>query len=234
MIENQSDETATSIVDNVDRPGLQTPESTLLETKEEKCSDALDIDEAFETISGFGKLQFRANLILACGWNASSIWWSNIYTLFLAPEYLCLYENNNQFIRCDEDAICAKRGTNELVDFHIDWTQPQSLHNWYEKFDLLCQQDFIKWALFSFYALQPLVLLRLPSLTDRYGRKIPVQVGAVISTVLYTIMIFNSNKYILMAVMALQGAMIPLQFNIAYVYLIELMPRKYQTTVSTI
>ena len=61
-----------------------------------------------------------------------------------------------------------------------------------------------------------------------------MQVGAVISTVLYTIMIFTSNKYVLMAVMALQGAMIPLQFNIAYVYLIELMPRKFQTTISTI
>ena len=55
-----------------------------------------------------------------------------------------------------------------------------------------------------------------------------------ISTVLYTVMIFTSNKYVLMAVMALQGAMIPLQFNIAYVYLIELMPRKFQTTISTI
>lgn len=108
------------------------------------------------------------------------------------------------------------------------------MHNWHEKFGLLCQQDYIKWALFSYYATQPLVLLWLPSLTDKVGRKKVVQIGAFISTLLNTMMIFTSNKYILITVLALQGAMTPISFNITFIYLLELMPTRSQTLVSTV
>ena len=47
-------------------------------------------------------------------------------------------------------------------------------------------------------------------------------------------MILTTNQYILIFVMALQGTMTPISFNIAFIYLQELMPSRSQTAVSTL
>jgi len=49
------------------------------------------LEMALVEIGGFGRLQWLANVILACGWLSTSMWWSNIPTLLLEPKYLCLY-----------------------------------------------------------------------------------------------------------------------------------------------
>ena len=169
---------------------------------------------------------------MACGWNATSIWWSNIYTLFLPPKYLCLYSDSDNYETCEEEVICDNSPS--LIDYKIDWSQETSLHNWYERFDLQCQSKFVNMALFSYYATQPIILLWLPRLTDKIGRKVAVQFGVVISAILYTVLMLTSNKFVLFATIAMQGALVPLYFNVAFIYLLELMPIKSQSGVSSV
>ena len=89
-------------------------------------------------------------------------------------------------------------------------------------------------ALFSYYATQPIILLWLPRLTDKIGRKVAVQFGVVISAILYTVLMLTSNKFVLFATIAMQGALVPLYFNVAFIYLLELMPIKSQSGVSSV
>ena len=159
------------------------------------------IEEAYQQAGGFAKLQWFANMIFACGWNAQSIWWSNIYTLLLAPAYQCKYKGEENYEDCDQDTICDSDGGS--LQYRIDWSQPQSLHNWFEKFDLLCDYQFVKMAPFSFFAAQALVVWWAPRLTDRIGRKKIVQVFSATTTILYSVMIFTKNKYVLLVMIVL-------------------------------
>ena len=111
-------------------------ESTLLSScivsdgpTEEK---ALSAEECLKQAGGFGKLQWMASVILASGWNATSMWWSNIYTLLLAPKYLC------SGTECTEEDTCLDSTT----EWTIDWDAPESLHNWFQKFDLRCEASW--------------------------------------------------------------------------------------------
>ena len=81
-------------------------------------------------------------------------------------------------------------------------------------------------APFSFFAAQAVVVWWAPRLTDKIGRKLIVQIFSAISTILYSIIIFTKNKYVLLVMIVLQGMSTPLFFNVSFVYLLELMPRK--------
>lgn len=99
----------------------------------------------------------------------------------------------------------------------------------------MCENKFISSLIVSsFYAGMLSVLWWVPVLSDRHGRKNLVQSGSVINSILYTVLLLTSNKFMLMAVIFLTGASMSLTFTVGFIYLIELMPKNRQAVVSTV
>jgi MFS family permease len=76
--------------------------------------------------------------------------------------------------------------------------------------------------------------LIVPRLGDLYGRKIPYAVSMGASLVVHLGLILSHNIYLTMALFFLLGLTCPGKSNIAYVYLLELVPTKMQTSVGTV
>ena len=64
----------------------------------------------------------------------------------------------------------------------------------------------------------------MPRLSDRFGRKLVVQIGAIVASLFYTVLLLTSNQMVLMGVILGYGMVMPLQFTIGFIYLLELMP----------
>ena len=68
-------------------------------------------------------------------------------------------------------------------------------------------------------------LLWIPRISDLHGRKRVLICGLVISTILYTLMLFVTSLDLLIAIMFGLGAMRTINISLSFVYMIELMPR---------
>ena len=69
-------------------------------------------------------------------------------------------------------------------------------------------------------------LLWIPRISDLHGRKRVLISGLVISTILYTLMLFVTSLDLLIAIMFGLGAMRTINISLSFVYMIELMPRE--------
>lgn len=79
----------------------------------------------------------------------------------------------------------------------------------------------------SFFVGQLLTVAWLPRVSDRYGRKLGVQVSAALSIVLFIVLLLTGNKFVLATVLLLFGMLFPLTTYVAQIYMLELTPRKY-------
>ena len=75
--------------------------------------------------------------------------------------------------------------------------------------------------------------LIVPRLGDLYGRKIPYLASVGPSLLVHLGLILSQNIYLTMALFLFLGFTCPGKSNIAYVYLLELVPSKMQTYVGT-
>jgi MFS family permease len=75
--------------------------------------------------------------------------------------------------------------------------------------------------------------LFIPRLGDLYGRRIPYLISLGVSVGVYLGLILSNNIYLTMAMFFLLGLATPGKSNIAYVYLLELVPTDWQTYVGT-
>ena len=130
------------------------------------------IDQKFEEVGGFGIFQFLASIALIFGINSQAWWMYNLAYLIEPPTYLCLINGTwKSGDSCTIDDICQKKPY--ITDYKIDFDQGSgSLHNWWEKLDLLCmpewQTHFMGTAFFVGWCS---TLLWLPRLSDKHGRK---------------------------------------------------------------
>lgn len=75
--------------------------------------------------------------------------------------------------------------------------------------------------------------LFIPRLGDTLGRRLPCIVSISSSLVIYLGLILSQNIYLTMVLFCLLGFTCPGKSNIAYIYLLELVPTKMQTYVGT-
>ena len=76
-------------------------------------------------------------------------------------------------------------------------------------------------------------ILWVPRYADIYGRKYLVAYNNLVSLVLYLGTLFAPSVYVLGAILFVQGLFNSIRTNIAFLYMIELMPKKYQSKVGT-
>ena len=76
-------------------------------------------------------------------------------------------------------------------------------------------------------------LLWLPAFADRYGRKRLFWAGQLLDLLLYVGLLLTDNLIVMICIWFSFGLLTSLRTNVGYVYLMELLPRKAQTPVTS-
>ena len=92
------------------------------------------------------------------------------------------------------------------------------------KVGLLGSALFVGWAS---------TLLWLPSFGDKYGRRNLFAVCMALNLVMYTLLMFTQNIDLMLICIFVQGALNSIRVNIGYLYLLEMMPKHFQTTAGS-
>lgn len=78
-----------------------------------------------------------------------------------------------------------------------------------------------------------ITLLWLPSFADRYGRKPFFWAAMVLDVALYVGLLFTHNMIVMICIWFTFGLLTSLRTNVGYVYLMELLPKRVQTAVTS-
>lgn len=150
--------------------------------------------------------------------------------LELWPDYTCSASVLKD--DCTHELMCNNPGNPELI--RVDWGSTRSLHNWVEKLDLVCEPSWKVGLIGSMYLFGwSAGCLFVPRMGDVYGRRWPYLISMGISLFVYLGLILSNNVNLTMALFFLLGLCTPGKSNIAYVYLLELVPTDWQTYVGT-
>jgi len=116
----------------------------------------------------------------------------------------------------------------------IDWTDPDSLHNWVEKLDLTCKPSWKIGMLGSaFFIGWICTILIIPRQSDTHGRKIFWQVGMFLQTLCFVVMDWTHSLDVMIGVIFMIGCLSSIRISIGYVYMMELLPKNKQTAVGS-
>ena len=92
----------------------------------------------------------------------------------MPPNYICTIQDGST-VSCTREEICDSTMLSgvSVTEWQVDWDSEHSLHNWYDKMDLVCTpKTTIASIGTAFFAGWTLTLFFLPRLADIYGRKL--------------------------------------------------------------
>lgn len=160
---------------------------------------------------------------------------NSLIYLELWPTYTCdknvvpLQEDCNHYLMCQRE-----QGKVWDTVISIDWSSTTSLHNWVEKFDLVCVDAWKIGLIGSMYPFGwSLGCLFVPRLGDVLGRRLPFLVSVAISILLYFGVLVSQTIYLNMALFFMIGMTMPGKTSVSYVYLLEMVPHEWKTAVGT-
>lgn len=144
--------------------------------------------------------------------------------LELWPDYICDPKIDKK--DCNRELMCKNPDNYNLI--HVDWSSTRSLENWVDRLDLICQPNWKVGLLGSMYLLGwSLACLVVPRLGDLYGRRWPYIFSVVFSLLVYLGLILSKNVNLSLVLYFLLGISTPGKSNVAYVYLLELVPTEW-------
>jgi hypothetical protein len=123
---------------------FEVPQSKVEDTK------GLTMDEAFIAAGGFGKLitqqydyiigKFQAfMLVMYIMAFTSGSYFCYCYDYLVAkPSYLC-ETNGGPYVSCTASEICSMQDMGQVVNYKIDFSDPNSIENLVGQLDLLCK-----------------------------------------------------------------------------------------------
>ena len=128
--------------------------------------------------------------------------------------------------------MCKTPNNPDMI--RVNWDSTRSLHNWVDKLDLVCEPSWKIGLLGSMYLFGwSAACLFVPRMGDIYGRKWPYAISTGLSLGVYLGLILSNNINLSLALFFFLGICTPGKSNIAYVYLLELVPIDWQTYVGT-
>lgn len=155
--------------------------------------------------------------------------------LELWPTYQCDKRVIPVDENCNHEAMCQReQGLLPESVISVNWTSHTSLHNWVDRLDLVCEQPWKIGFIGSMYQFGwAMGCLFVPRLGDVLGRRLPFFISLGCSVLVYLGLILSQNILLTMTLFFFLGLSTPGKSNIAYVYLLELVPTDWQTYVGT-
>ena len=156
------------------------------------------------------------------------------YLLQTPDTYICTYttEVPEGSDICTQENICD--GDPRIATWEADPYSDKYIDNWQQRLDLTCV-DPMKYGMIgaSLFIGWSMTLLWLPSFADRNGRRKYFFACMVLDLGLFTALMFTKNLYVMIAIFFCFGLLTSIRTNVGYVYLMEMLPKKAQTPVTT-
>lgn len=151
---------------------------------------------------------------------------NSLIYLELWPTYKCdpnvvtNQEDCNHYLMCKREQGLIPESVIE-----VDWSSTTSLHNWVEKFDLVCVEAWKIGLIGSMYPFGwALGCLFVPRLGDVLGRRLPFLVSVACSVLLYFGVLVSQRIEMTMVLFFMIGMTMPGKTSVSYVYLLEMVP----------
>lgn len=187
------------------------------------------INRVMKEIGGNGPFQKWAFIMYAFSTSSIGFVLYDLGYLELMPTFVCSSATNPSYT-CKEVDFCNVQG----VSYSIDWSSPDSLHNWVEKLGLICkpswQVGLIGSAMFTGWTL---TLLWLPQFGDKYGRWKIFFISNIANLALYTVLMLSHNLWLTVGALFFIGCLESIRISIGYNYCMELMYSPYRTFYGT-
>jgi MFS family permease len=145
------------------------------------------------------------------------------------PAFKCTKVSEKE---CDIDYYREHIDEPNLI--RIDNESVYTLDNWVGRLDLFSKSTFQIGLIGSVYLLGwALGCLFVPRMGDIYGRRLPYLISMAISLLVYLVLILSTNINLTTVMFLLLGLTTPAKSNVCYIYLLEFIPKKWQTAVGT-
>lgn len=116
----------------------------------------------------------------------------------------------------------------------VDYNDNQNLHNWVDRLGLACVPKSKVGMIGSAYFVGWVAtLIFMPRLSDLYSRKWFYLIGMMVNLLIYTGLFLCTNINVVIVLVFLDGCTSTPRVTIGYVYLIEMVPKKWQVPVGT-
>lgn len=162
------------------------------------------IDALMISIDGNGRFSRIALItILAANFPVALVFY-NLAFFELMPVFLCnVVGQTTQFV-CYPENFC----NDSNLEWVIDYSSPESLHNWVEPLNLVCRSHFEIALLGSTYFVGWMATLVVFSrIADLYGRKTIFIVGTICQVVSLIVILASKNYWLTVAMMCSLGAL---------------------------
>lgn len=140
------------------------------------------------------------------------------------PPLLCQQTKGAQWESCDHDVACNKGMT---YAYKPDPNAIDTLDNWVEQIGLYCTESFEMSLIGSMFFVGTFTgSFILPRAADIFGRKPLFLIGLSLYICVAIALYFVANLYLLYFLLFLGGISETGRYYVAYVYVVEFMPRK--------
>ena len=148
--------------------------------------------------------------------------------------FLCKYGEGDDYRwqECDKKKVCSKEFKSlKEAKYVINFKSQRSIHNWVEQYNLECASNWdISLIGSSFFVGCFFGSLFLSRLADIYGRKPLFILGLLLYLIVVIGVLISTNYYVLLVFMGLGGVSEVARYYVAYVYAIEILPRRFSNS----
>ena len=173
-----------------------------------------------------GKFQYIAFTLIVLGMVCGAfILYSLVYFTHVPP-LLCQIKTGGPYISCDDYDPC---NPDEVHRWKVDPHAIDDMNNWVNKLDLYCTGSFEMSLIGSMFLVCTFSgSFVLPRAADIYGRKLLFLIGLALYIAVVIALIFVNSLNMLYFLMFLGGISETGRYYVAYVYCVEMMPKKVQ------
>ena len=187
----------------------------------------MQIDDMLDQAGGIGAFQIIAFAIITCGISGIHFLWYGLPLFIKHPVYACQLTDPSLDMNsmCTAEQICA--GNPNILSWHIDWESHESINNWQQKFDMMCEPKFkIGMIGSSFFIGWCFSLLWIPRLADIYGRVILFRIAQVFDFILFTAFFLTNNLNVAIGIIFCIGFTTSIRLAAGYIFMLEFFPKR--------
>ena len=165
-----------------------------------------------------------------------NFWLNQLGFLIQYPRYRCVFAAGTPAEEkeglCTEEYICAE--DSRISSWKVDENNPNTLHNWHQKLDLMCEPGWKVGFIGSAFFVGWCCMYWMPRMADSFGRKNFFVATCIANTVLYTILMFCGNLYLMLLTLFAFGLVSSSRAVVGWMYMMELIPIAEQDFMGTI
>ena len=161
----------------------------------------------------------------------------SLYYFELEPPYLC-QKADKSWSECTKKEICDDKGQfRQDVVFKIDYDDKSkgAVFDWIDQYSLECASDFHLSMIGSCFFIGCFVgSFILPRLADVYGRKPLFLTGLILYFITVLGLLMSTSQILMYSFLILGGVSETGRYYVAYVYAIEIFPKRLQSLMGLV